>query len=68
MKRFHKIVAAAVAIISISAMSSGSASALKAGDACSKSQLNKKSGALVCTYDAKTKKYTWVSSASAAAV
>ena len=32
---------------------------VKPGDACSKSQLNKASGTMKCTYDSKRKKYTW---------
>ena len=37
---------------------------VKAGNACSKSQENKPSGTLKCTYNSKTKKYTWVKTKS----
>lgn len=64
MKKFHKIIAAVVAIVSVSAMSSGAVLALKSGDTCTKAQLSKKSGALTCTYSTKTKKYTWATVAT----
>lgn len=64
MKKFHKIIAAVVAIVSVSAMSSGAVLALKSGDTCTKAQLSKTSGALTCTYSTKTKKYTWATVAT----
>lgn len=64
MKKFHKIIAAVVAIVSVSAMSSGAVLALKSGDTCTKAQLSKKSGELTCTYSTKTKKYTWATVAT----
>jgi len=68
MKKFHKVVAAMVTIISVSAMSSGAVLALKAGDACTKAQLKKKSGTLTCTLDSKTKKYSWAAATAASVV
>ena len=65
MKKLHKIIAAVVAVVSVSAMSSGAVLALKSGDSCTKAQLKKTSGALTCTYNTKTKKYTWASATAA---
>lgn len=42
------------------------APSLKAGDACSKTQLNKTSGTLTCKYNSKTKKFTWTAAAASA--
>lgn len=50
----------------IMAQAAQSAPSAKAGQSCSKSQLNKKSGTLTCTYNAKTKKYTWTAASTAA--
>lgn len=49
----------------IVAQAAPSAPSANAGQSCSKSQLNKKSGTLTCTYNAKTKKYAWTAAAAA---
>ena len=56
-------VAAFIGAVTTPIMAQAAPSA-KAGQSCSKSQLNKKSGTLTCTYNAKTKKYTWVAAAA----
>jgi len=52
------VIAALAASFAVPTVASAAVS-VKAGDACSKSQLNKTSGTFKCTYSSKTKKYTW---------
>jgi phosphonate transport system substrate-binding protein len=56
------VVAALAASFALPTVASAAVS-VKSGDACSKSQLNKTSGTFKCTYNSKTKKYTWAASA-----
>jgi phosphonate transport system substrate-binding protein len=59
------IVVAALAVsFSVPTVATAAVS-VKSGDACSKSQLNKASGKLKCTYNSKTKKYSWAASTAA---
>ena len=61
------IVVAALAVsFSVPTVATAAVS-VKSGDACSKSQLNKASGKLKCTYNSKTKKYSWAASTNAKA-
>ena len=52
------VIAALAASFAVPTVASAAVS-VKAGDACSKSQLNKTNGTFKCTYSSKTKKYTW---------
>jgi phosphonate transport system substrate-binding protein len=70
-RRASRVVAVAALLGAVTtpivAQAASSAPSAKAGQSCSKSQLNKKSGTLTCTYNAKTKKYTWTAAAAAGA-
>jgi phosphonate transport system substrate-binding protein len=69
-RRASRVVAVAALLGAVTtpivAQAASSAPSAKAGQSCSKSQLNKKSGTLTCTYNAKTKKYTWTAAVAAA--
>jgi phosphonate transport system substrate-binding protein len=65
LRRIRRVVAIAALLGSVATpVLAQAAPAAKAGESCSKSQVNKKSGSLTCTYSAKTKKYTWVAAAA----
>jgi len=55
------VVTALAASFAVPTLASAAVS-VKAGDSCSKSQVNKTSGTFKCTYNSKTKKYSWSAS------
>ncbi|NDA53535.1 MAG: hypothetical protein EBX87_00940, partial [Actinobacteria bacterium] len=58
LRRFARVAAVAAFVLAISAPAMSQAlTSVSAGQACTKAQLNRKSGTLTCTYNAKTKKY-----------
>ncbi|NBS35978.1 MAG: phosphate/phosphite/phosphonate ABC transporter substrate-binding protein, partial [Actinobacteria bacterium] len=66
LRRFARVAAVAAFVLAISAPAMSQAlTSVSAGQACTKAQLNRKSGTLTCTYNAKTKKYTWTAAAAA---
>jgi len=67
-KRATRIVAtlAFVAAVTTPVMAQAASPTAKSGQSCTKAQLNRKSGTLTCTYNTKTKKYTWTAAAAAA--
>lgn len=65
LRRFARVAAVAAFVLAISAPAMSQAlTSVSAGQACTKAQLNRKSGTLTCTYNAKTKKYTWTAAAA----
>ena len=65
LRRFARVAAVAAFALAISAPAMSQAlTSVSAGSACTKAQLNRKSGTLTCKYDAKTKKYTWTAAAA----
>lgn len=67
-KRATRIVAtlAFVAAVTTPVMAQAASPTAKSGQSCTKAQLNRKSGTLTCTYNTKTKKYTWTAAAAPA--
>jgi len=67
-KRITRVVAtlAIVAAVTTPVMTQAASPTAKSGQSCTKAQLNRKSGTLTCTYNSKTKKYTWTAAAAAA--
>jgi phosphonate transport system substrate-binding protein len=61
------LVAAIALTAATSAVSAQPVPSIKNGEACKSSELKKKSGTLVCTYVALTKKYIWTTSSAASA-
>lgn len=59
------VIAALAAAFAVPAVASAQTS-VKSGDTCSKTQLNKTSSTFKCTYDSKTKKYTWAAAKATA--